>query len=650
MSLGVIALLAAAGVLTQTDLRGDRRTDPGANGTVSVSAPTVGEVEGEPSIRPILRDPRRAPPPARAARPPLQLGLDFVAYWRPEVFLDDCFHNDIQFAGNLQDGKRVAGDEVLLAGIVNPETLELTGLGDFREIAACVFGWGSRYEPAAYGGDWIVDWEGEADIFPQLCGHRITRRSKNRIEIDVAIEAGQNTCYLWARNIGPGFRNLRAYRKADADLVASGQVFSPRFLAEARRYDVIRDMNWQAANVNRLRRVADMRVASARRLSGAGDSFALTPVKAFGMPLEVMFRLARETETELWTTAPPFLGLSDALTAILPTGKDWRKEQADFRALGKSEARSMIASREWDLWADRLVAAMIAENYPQERMLHVELGNEIWNFAGPFYVATSLYWGMGETLAPGRDQAWRQAYGQVSARLAEAVDGALRRAGRTQNWTIVLAGQHVWTVPTQNALDGFGDYFRAKGVDPAQWYARAGVSTASYYGGALEPGGAFDFPDDASFNDRLLNEIKRDPDAARARVVAWTVDVAIPSMIRQRADQRAVAEKFGARFIGDYEGESHETGTRIQKDPAGVNFLESLRYGPAAAILTRAWADALAKDDPDAMIANFVGSTFGDPQGDAPDDREISGPWDDDSRGGVNHRLRGLEPYLRPKR
>jgi hypothetical protein len=106
-----------------------------------------------------------------------------------------------------------------------------------------------------------------------------------------------------------------------------------------------------------------------------------------------------------------------------------------------------------------------------------------------------------------------------------------------------------------------------------------------------------------------------------------------------RRAQRAIAEKAGVAFIGDYEGEAHETAwSPLRDDPAFRDwYFRVWMDGPDGERLTREWAKALLADDPDAMISTFV--TIGG--------RAVNAPWLDGFYGEETGRRRAMEEFLR---
>lgn len=603
--------------------------------------------------------PSKAPPPTAGAaapstadgRPIMQIGLTgFNYYDLADPFLDVTKQIDAKLSAAYAD-RDATGDEVLAAGVIDPETFLPTKMGPFSRYFLGVFAFGSDFFPKAYAGTWVIDWVGKANPSVLWCDARVKSRQAGRLEVELSA-ANTHFCGVQVTDVDATLKQFRIYRKSDEARLAAGEIYSERFLNYVRRYKVIRTMDWQQTNLNGARSVSQLKSTKAARFSTPPQEWAGQPLNGYGMPIAYLVRLARQTDTALWMTAPGFLGAPAAADDILRDKGDWQKRALDYRALGKANARAIIASTEWDRYADEVVRALKDEQYPADRMFYLELGNEIWNTAGGFYESTNYYWGMGDALFPGGDGGPRDGYGYASARMAEAFDAALARAGRSQAYTIVLAGQNPNPSTSERALMRFKSYFVERGRDAAPWLARVGVSTASYYYNSTTPQGAFQPPAGQDYAAAFLNEIRRDRAGFMKRIVDWSItggpggmgDGSLPFVVEMRKQHEAVAARYGARFIGDYEGESHETGPQqLASNADYVKFMKELRYGSEGERMTRAWVEALRAQNPNAMIANFVGVS----EGNSPRAGLLT-PWQDCYYGETCGRERALEPYLRP--
>jgi hypothetical protein len=363
-----------------------------------------------------------------------------------------------------------------------------------------------------------------------------------------------------------------------------------------------------------------------------------------GPPIEALFDLAVAADAALWMNVAGPLGAPPALDEVAVSRGPQR---AAVKAAAFENAASIIASPQWDAYADEIVRSLIAAGYPATRALYIETGNEVWNGAHPFWWSQDYFSGI-------RDWANEQkpvagfgsmvGAGFMQGRFAVALDKALARAGRKQAVVFVLACQHASPVTCEGAIIGFKHYFAVMGGDASPFLARAGLSTATYFEGGTRPEGLFK---SAGYDDALkaqwLGAIKADPQGAAKALTDFylTADqcCTIPYLVRMRKAQRAVAEKAGIAFIGDYEGEAHETAwSPLRDDPAFMDwYFKVWMDGPDGERLTREWAKALLADDPDAMISTFV--TIGG--------RAVNAPWLDGFYGEETGRRRAMEEFLR---
>jgi hypothetical protein len=514
-------------------------------------------------------------------------------------------------------------------------------------IRSGLFRFGSRYYPRHYAGDYVIEWEGDADLRFGF-GHQNQRRvGRSRVEayFHPADESWSN---VEITRIGSGgLRNLRVYRKEHEARVKAGETFDPRFLAYASRYKVLRTLDIQAAVISDIRSAGRLKKKGQAGYGAPAVAVPGAPDAPVGAPIEVLFDLAMAADAALWMHVPTLLGapsVFDELGIESP-------RRGELRATAKARFAEIFASSEWRAFADEIVRALEASGYPENRMLYLEVSNEVWNFAHPFWWPTNYFWGIGDALG---DRGYSYGLGYAVAHWTATFDGALKAAGRAQAWTPVLAGQMANPETTKGALAGFRRYFEDRGQNPRSWLARVGVSTASYYHGALEPDGVVKVAAGENYRAKWLAAVVADPVGLAQRLGDWYVNGsdrqvgAIPYLVRMRNENQRLAEEAGAFFLGDYEGENHENGGGdLKSEPAFVNWMENWRRGPDGERTARAWVEALYRQNPDAIIANYKGIGPSDPEGDSPGDRILVDPWYDGFYGETNGRTRALDANLR---
>lgn len=588
----------------------------------------------------------------------MEIGIGRATYGDYEdPYLDLLHQADLQWEAsrnwpNNNDKKTYS--QMLAAGEIDRTTWIPNRIpAGYDYVSTPLFRAGARDYPAYYAGTYVFEWDGDGDA---RCGFGVatTTVSANRIECTYA--AGDtNWSTVEITRMGAGFSNPRLYRKENETLIKSGEIFSPAWVKLVSGYKIVRAMD--AVDTNSSTVVKTSQLATSAMIPWSAQTTPLDgDVSApRGTPIDVLFKLAVKTNTALWLNTPPLLGAPAAADDY-----KWFSDPDGLRALATANYSSILASPEWRSYADRIVSTMVASGYPKNHVLFQELANEIWNFGGPsFSRSTRYYWGLGEAIPNYQGEAFRYALGYLTANYAVAFADALQAAGRSdQAWVIVLASQNDYLARTEWSLMGFKRYFEDRGMDPAPWLARTGVSTASYFYGVTDKTtGLFKASDDATRDQMWLDAIQTDPQGLMKKATDWfltTPDSAgaqsVPHVIARRVDQKALAESYGAFFLGDYEGDNHDTlgeAPNLKTNPVFVNWMEDYRRSDEFERANKGWIDALLAQDPNAVIANYYSVGAFDPQGSDPNDASLADPWIDGFWTDNTGRMRALDQYLR---
>ncbi len=463
---------------------------------------------------------------------------------------------------------------------------------------------GAGFNPSFYAGDYIIDWDGEGLMSTGLKGAGVVSRDggPNRLrERYAGTRPGRASAVIKA--VGPeGLRNIRIYRAEHEAALKAGKIFNPDFVRHIARYDVVRTMDWNSGGA----------VTRADQIPGNDAQFWGAGI----VPLEAQFRLAMEADVSMWLNAPARLGAPDGLIDQLAAMGKGR--QADRKALTAANFDAIDASPEWDNYAAAVVAAMERAGYPADRPFYLELANETWNWAGAFNATTEWYWSLtvgleGKTgnLYPGNPS--RGAYGYFSAKLAEAFAKALDQAGRgEQPWTMVIGTKTAEAAQTTGALQGVSDYASDSFLQPM---ARYGVASTGYYRGLFHNAWRFrlfgERLDDAAWRAEWLRRFNADragfeqyladamtSDQMPVQNVAW--------IVAQSLAHKQIAEQFGARYIGQYEGSSHDTLDRtLRGNPEVLAFYKAWQTGPRHAETIRLHAEKMSEAAPGAILSNY---------------------------------------------
>ncbi|MBB5519525.1 hypothetical protein [Amphiplicatus metriothermophilus] len=577
-------------------------------------------------------------------------GLGYINVEEPLIVLSRA--NTPQLHAWGPDGARMEHDELWEKGFINPETMLPRAIPEgFHGVRLGFVRFGARFRPEWYAGTYVVEWEGEGRATLAFA-NRCATISDNRVECDFASDK-KSWGWITVTEASDSFRGLRVYRKADEAEVRAGRVLSPAFRAQLSGYKILRTLDIQAINATRQRRVDQYLPAASWAASATGVGKNYAPDAPFAAPPRLLFDMALEADVALWMHLPAYVGAPDSFDAAFRNVNAVRFEVAEPNAV------AILDSDEWEKFADRVVADLIASGYPADRRLYLELANEHWNNAAGFVRGKAYFWGLADGLekATGRNATgeggWNfsHGYGYAAARMAHAFERALARAGRSQAWVPVIGVQLANHFTTVWALEGYRAYFEDRGMDPAPWLAMAGVSGASYYSGGSQNGRFFSAPDDDAHKAMWLEAIAtKGVDALARELTDWVITGGPtgngPGSLKRVLEWRARTKRFalegGAFFLGDYEGGDHDMGPKyLRAEPAFAEFMRAWRWGPEGERVTRAWIEAMRAHDPEAVIANFAGAQF------VFAGSNLANPWADGHYSEDTGRKRALEAYLR---
>ncbi len=537
-------------------------------------------------------------PPAGAL---WQIGVNRMAYWGGE----DPLINILQVN---------AADKNWPADVFDHESQTFLKIPEDRPwgFDVGILRAGAKHNTDFYLGDYIIEWDGDGAIGSGLSGGEgpETREGSNRVRESYDARRGG-----WAsaaiRKIGPcsldrlrdgcGVRNIRIYRAEHEAALKAGKIFNPDYVRRLARYDIVRTMDWNIGSKDRVTR-ADQIPDMNAQFWGGGI-----------VPIEAQFKLAQEAGVALWINAPGRLGAPDGLNERLAAMSD----QKQRKSLIATQFDAVEASQEWDNYAGLIVKAMVATDYPIDRPFYLELANETWNWGGGFGYATEWYWSLTETLRERTGKTYsgnpsRGAYGYLSARLAEAFARALDAAGRAdQQWTMVLGAQTAWDAQIIGPLEGVKDYV---GSDLAQPMSRYGLAMTGYYRGAFHDtgGGLFGASvKGAAWRAEWLRRLDADPAALAQTLFDYMADPAVRPqniawVVAQSKRHEAIADQYGVRYIGQYEGSSHDSLDReLASNPEAVAFYKAWQSGPHHAAIIRLQAEQMSAAFPGVVLSNY---------------------------------------------
>lgn len=514
------------------------------------------------------------------------------------------------------------GDKVSSAEI-DPET----GLPhEYHGSQPLVSGWylASTQPKEGFAGDWVIEIEGPGRVSIGLA--KGTRRvSDRRVEWNFA--PGESAVYASLSDIDGPLKALRIYRAEDEERLKAGKIWSGRFVEEISKYDIVRTMDIQNANGIMVRRADEIpplgyHFWGNRKTSGTHFQ---------SIPHEALVALAMEADVSLWFQASLFLGFPKDFDDLAENEKGYR--HGEMRELARAHLDDILASPEWDKYADDFVAALITQNYPEDRTVYTSGLNEVWNFAGAsFFWNTTYCDAIGEVLTGagggGRATQEREGYGTLMARWMMALDDALARAGRNQKVVYVIESHTASKSATRKSLDYAKRQIEQSGRKWSDYAPRMGVALTTYWGGARDTvWRSFKSPD------AWKAAIEADPEGTAEAFADFQIkagkDVSLTPawVVAKWQNHASQAAPYGVKVIGAYEGGPH------QKRPKYIpkEWYEAYLWGPAGGRINTALNEALATAFPGTILANYAltGGTGGDPWFDGLDgeDNGIKRSW-----------------------
>ncbi|MEQ1930352.1 MAG: hypothetical protein ABL957_07445 [Parvularculaceae bacterium] len=597
-------------------------------------------------------------------KPVTQLGL---YWWRPwnleEPFIDITKQNSARWvAYRANGGDRMEFADLWQRGYIDKTTLYPKAIPPgYASIGGGRVRHGAYLIPSAYSGTYVLEWEGDADLAVNIQPCSVVLRincfrkiSATRLEATYDGASSLLTDWSITRIGSSGLKRVRIFRKENEMLLKTGRILDPRFAAHARQYKILRFMDVLDASQARPFHTGDFaKFAQATWSPEWETDYAKTPDAPKLASFEAIFRTSVETDTAAWVNVAGLPGAPALFNELAAQTSD----PVRWREACRANLQTIISSPDWGAYMDEIVRNLSAAKYPTNRMVYLEPWNEVWNWGGPWARMTHCSDGVKDALTgsnyAGPGMPLRYGFGYLAAHAMVEFDKALTRAGRRQAWTLALASQMAWDQVTIGSLEGFRRYFADRGVDPKPWLRNVGVSTASYYNGVFSrTEGLIGAVSDAEHLQKWKSQILADPDGLARRRADWTIGnsnaAAIAGMIVQRKRHQSIAQSYGAYFLGDYEGESHELlPAYLASDPVVVNWAERFIAGSEGERLTRAWAEALRAQNPTAVISNYMSIWPRDPEGESLTDAKFTDPWFDGYYGDQSGRTRGLADILR---
>jgi len=523
-----------------------------------------------------------------------------VGPWVPTTWnAEEPFINIIHASALSWEGSGWKPAALLNAGHIDPDTGLITSFpsGLSNGLASTVYY--TSADKRFYDGDWVLEWDGDADMHMEFIPGSMQRRvSATRVEF-TRDERTNAHARIRVTRLGPGgLTGLRLFRADYEDELNAGQIYAPAFIDNVGRAHVVRTMDLQEANQAYIHRAADVAPMTEHFWNNhAYNDGAASPHRS--MPLEAVARLGVEADVEIWHHAPMELGATTDFLDPAIYDADVTTWGDNARTMANNNAAAILASAEWDAYADAFVAALGRAGYPESRTLYTTVGNEVWNTAYQYHVTTVYADGIGRGFG-GVPFAWRHGYGVLMGRWMLALEAALERAGRNQNVIYVVEGQAATPDTSRQALAAMQDFVEGEGQAWDAVAPKIGLSVASYWGGNDNWEGAGGAEDRRNAGDafwaRLEERLLSGPDTEFAT---------LPWVLKRFDGHARAAEPFGVRLIGAYEGGSHFSRHKdVPKDA-----YTAWHWGDGGARVNAAVNAALAERFPGIILSNYA--TFG---------------------------------------
>lgn len=543
----------------------------------------------------------------------LLLGLGFSAPFNlEEPFINMAQTRPAGWSFNVRSQGRVEGAEAISAGYIDPNTFMPTRKSAEAQYAAVgVFIPGAEQFRDYYADTYVLDWKGKASGMMQRWeGKARTTRTANSVEYTLGPMQATGGSMRFS-SIGDGFSDIRLYRKKYAALLERGEVWNPAFIGYVRRYDIVRTMDIQSTNNSQVRRFDQIATMSEPWGQRATISWPEPPF--FSAPYEILFDLGVKADVEIWMTLPPQLGapVSSADPSLRQANKPTRLDVGKLKEATEAHGKETLASPEWEIFAKAFVDRYVASGYPLSRPLYLEVGNEIWNFAGGFTVSSNYAIGIAKSIDP----KWQvgHGYGVLTANYMMALEKEFARRKIKPNVTYVIASHTANPWRTKQALDGIAGYLAANGADPKQYFPKTAVAVTNYYGNFNAMSAAmFGSGDPDVYAPQWLAEIEKDPEAFAKRVSDLlsigpkNVKATGPWIVARWAEHRALAEKAGSRLLGGYEGGSHlYPPKQLTQSKPFMNWWMAYHWSAESAGVGRTINQDLIRAFPGVVIANY---------------------------------------------
>ncbi|MCC1491161.1 calcium-binding protein [Cognatishimia sp. F0-27] len=335
------------------------------------NADAAGAVDSGAAVAPGLPERAQLALPQPGMRPSgipaLAMGLNGISDWSTQHPFLDLMKSSRAWVGHVGDTwGAVSAEELRSAGHVNPQGWPVSMPDGVRALEAVLL---TDQAPEAehLRGRYVLRYEGEGPIRLEGRAKRV-RYEPGRITFDYEPGPGLVAISLPEIPSDNPIRNISIVKSEHLPLYEAGALFNPLWIETVQDMRALRFMDWMMTNGSVVRNWQDR-----PRMEDATWT-------VWGVPLEVMVRLANRIGADPWFTMP---------------------HQADDDYV-------------------RRFATQVRDTLDPELKAWVEYSNEVWNFLFP-----QAHWAaaQAEALWGKSDTGWMQYYGLRAAQVADLWTG-----------------------------------------------------------------------------------------------------------------------------------------------------------------------------------------------------------------------------------
>lgn len=438
--------------------------------------------------------------------PSLAYGLSGISDWHPGLPFINVMKMTREWLGFLPGQWGGISYSELVSGGYLDENGWPKRIPAHAESIGAIFAWGGNdyNEGQTRAGRYVLTYEGEGDLRLMLIGaSAIVSQAPGKIVFNISTDEGNWGYKIYKtdpNNTGNYIRNVAIVKEEYLDLHEAGAIFNPEWLALLKDTRQIRFMDWMKTN------------GSNQHTWAETTKFNNYSWSVGNVPVEVQVRLANEIGADPWFNIP------------------FHADDAYVRAF----------------------AEYVKDNLDPALVAHVELSNEVWNWA---FQQTKDAQQLAETRwSTTAGDAWLSYYGMRASQVMKiwtdvfgsATDTRLRRVAGTQTVNAWLSEQIVtaplWKTKELAAYVAPYTYFDV--LSPTTYFGGGAVTDADRRTALLN-----------AINDTSIDEMDFHYKLIKGEIPGFSNEFDT-FLVDSMSNQKVVADKYGLDLMA-YEGGQH---------------------------------------------------------------------------------------------